>query len=542
MKSAGAIQKNAEKRASRDVLFSLCENAADKLILLVLLGSVLLFILWPIACIALRSLRGADGGVSFAMFGTVLRQYGESLRNSVFVGVFTAVLSTILSLSAALVCATARGWKKTLCMIIMLVAMVSPPFVSSLAYIQLYGRRGWITYRLLHLSLNPYNRWGVILMQSISFVPLNAMFLSGILEKLDEGSLRSARDLGASGGAILRDIVLPLIRPATLVCLLLSFVRSLADFGTPIIIGGRFSTLAADIYLQVVGYSDLEKSSAMNMFLLVPSIVFFFVYRALMRRSDKLTDGSRSSQGELGLQYGCVFLSGFLKSSKGVYSFTLQYWHQLWRIGSSTMLRSVEYALIVSIAGTLFAMLFAYYMDRRRVIGRNLFDCLATLPYMLPGTCFGIGYILAFNHAPLKLTGTAFIVLANMLFKQLPTSTKICTASLALLPEVQERSARDLGAGRLAVLRDVVFPALRPAFLSCFVYNFTSSMTTAGSIIFLIDAKRQLAVFKLFDAVYQGDYALASLIASVITVIVLLVEGLAFLITRKGENRRVSRT
>lgn len=241
MKSAGAIQKNTEKRASRDVLFPLCENAADKLILFVLLGSVLLFILWPIACIALRSLRGADGGVSFAMFGTVLRQYGESLRNSVFVGVFTAVLSTILSLSAALVCATARGWKKTLCMIIMLVAMVSPPFVSSLAYIQLYGRRGWITYRLLHLSLNPYNRWGVILMQSISFVPLNAMFLSGILEKLDEGSLRSARDLGASGGAILRDIVLPLIRSATLVCLLLSFVRSLADFGTPIIIGGRFS-------------------------------------------------------------------------------------------------------------------------------------------------------------------------------------------------------------------------------------------------------------------------------------------------------------
>ena len=160
MKSAGAIQKNTEKRASHDVLFSLCENAADKLILLVLLGSVLLFILWPIACIALRSLRGADGGVSFAMFGTVLRQYGESLRNSVFVGVFTAVLSTILSLSAALVCATARGWKKTLCMIIMLVAMVSPPFVSSLAYIQLYGRRGWITYRLLHLSRSEERRVG----------------------------------------------------------------------------------------------------------------------------------------------------------------------------------------------------------------------------------------------------------------------------------------------------------------------------------------------------------------------------------------------
>ena len=213
----------------------------------------------------------------------------------------------------------------------------------------------------------------------------------------------------------------------------------------------------------------------MNMFLLVPSIIFFFIYRALMRRSDKLTKGSRASAGRArahaaalrrdGLGHDraehCLLRDdraairlrvplGFLKSTKGVYSFTLQYWDQLWRIGSSTMLRSVEYALIVSIAGTVFAMLFAYYMDRRRILGRSLFDCLATLPYMLPGTCFGIGYILAFNHAPLKLTGTALIVLANMLFKQLPTSTKICTASLALLPEVQERSARDLGAGRLA--------------------------------------------------------------------------------------------
>lgn len=206
------------------------------------------------------------------------------------------------------------------------------------------------------------------------------------------------------------------------------------------------------------------------------------------------------------------------------------------------MLRSVEYALIVSIAGTVFAMLFAYYMDRRRILGRSLFDCLATLPYMLPGTCFGIGYILAFNHAPLKLTARPLSCWPTCSSSSCRPPRRSAPRRLALLPEVQERSARDLGAGRLAVLRDVVFPALRPAFLSCFVYNFTSSMTTAGSIIFLIDAKRQLAVFKLFDAVYQGDYALASLIASVITVIVLLVEGLAFLITRKGENRRVSRT
>ena len=57
-----------------------------------------------------------------------------------------------------------------------------------------YGRRGWITYRLLGISWNPYNCWGVIWMQSISFVPMNALFLSGILTKMDTASIHAARD------------------------------------------------------------------------------------------------------------------------------------------------------------------------------------------------------------------------------------------------------------------------------------------------------------------------------------------------------------
>ena len=85
-----------------------------------------------------------------------------------------------------------------------------------------------------------------------------------------------SQDLGASPRAILGDIVLPLIRPGIWVALLLSFVRSLADFGTPVIIGGRFSTIASEIYLQLVGYSNLEKASAMNMVLMLPSIAVVF--------------------------------------------------------------------------------------------------------------------------------------------------------------------------------------------------------------------------------------------------------------------------
>lgn len=552
------------KGASNDALFSVAGYAADKMLILGLLASVCLFVLWPMICIFIKSIWDGET-LGYAAYKTVWGQYRHNLWNSVFVGVCCALLCTAFSTAAALFIATRRGAVRILCMALLLITMVSPPFVSSLAYIQLYGRRGWITYRLLGLRWDPYNCWGVILMQSLSFVPLNSLFLSGILSKLDGDSVKAARDLGAGSRAILKDIVLPLMRPGILVALLLSFVRSLADFGTPVIIGGRFSTIASEIYLQLVGYSNLEKASAMNMFLMLPSIGAFFLYRRLMRQSDGMTEGIRGRQEQLTLplgkcgvpgwsavlvslvfflmmtlQYGCIFLSGFLKSTRGVYSFTTRYLEQLVRYDLGTMGRSVTYALIVSLAGTLFAMLFAYYMERRKVPGRNLFDCLVTLPYMIPGTCFGIGYILAFNKAPLKLTGTALIVIANMLFKQLPTATKICSAALTQVPRSQELAVRDLGGGQFAVLGSVILPGLRPAFLSCFVYNFSSSMTTAGAILFLIDPGRKLAVFRLFDSVYKGEYALASLLASSIILVVLAVEGMAYLITWKAAKHRVS--
>lgn len=561
----GKTTFSRERRASKDALFRVGGLVADKALLLFLLGSVCLFVLWPMLCIALRSLQDGDGNLSLMQYANVWTQYGQSMKNSLFVGVLSAGFCTIFSVATALLLTTKRGWVRTLLMGILLVTMVSPPFVSSLAYIQLYGRRGLISYRLLGLNWNPYNCWGVIMMQSISFVPMNAIFLQGILQRLDSGSIRAARDLGACPAAILRDVVIPLIRPGILVTLLLTFIRSLADFGTPVIIGGRFNTIASDIYLQLVGYSNLEKSSAMNMFLMVPSIGAFFLYRWLMKQSDNLNAARQDRQVALdlplkncgfeggiylftstlflvmmSLQYICIFCGGFLKLSRGKYFFTLEHWRYFTDYNLSSLWRSVGYSLVVALAGSLFAMLFSYYMERRRVPGRNGFDCLVTLPNMLPGTCFGIGYILAFNHEPLRLTGTALIVIANMLFKQLPTTTKICTATLTQIPLSQELAVRDLGGGQWAVLKDVMLPGLRPGFLSCFVYNFSSSMTTAGAIIFLIDPARKLAVFRLFDAVYTGEYALASLIATAIIVVVLSVEAVAYLISRKVEKKYVS--
>ena len=172
------------------------------------------------------------------------------------------------------------------------------------------------------------------------------------------------------------------------------------------------------------------------------------------------------------LQYLCIFLTGFLKSKKGNYYFSLDHFNGLLTYNMESLMRSVWYSLITAAAGTLFAMLFAYYLERRKVRFRGFYDFIATMPYLLPGTCFGIGYILVFNKEPLKMTGTAAIIILNMIFKQLPMVMKLTSASLAQLNSRVEDAARDLGAGRFFVTKDIVMPNLKRTFVTGFIYNF----------------------------------------------------------------------
>ena len=64
--------------------------------------------------------------------------------------------------------------------------------------------------------------------------------------------IEAAKSLKGSTTSILRDIVIPLMKPAIAVCFLMSFIRSMADISSPIIIGGAFNTLATEAYLSII--------------------------------------------------------------------------------------------------------------------------------------------------------------------------------------------------------------------------------------------------------------------------------------------------
>lgn len=521
-------------------------NFIDKLILLTILFLVIIFIFYPMLSVISKSFI-VNGEFTLDIYKSLLNKNIMLLKNSLFVAILTTLISTLLSIAVSIyISFTNSKYKKILTTILML-TMISPPFVSSLAYISLFGRRGFITHNILGFTANTYGWQGIVAMQSLGFTSLNALMLIGVINGIDKSLFNSSLDLGGNSSYTITKILIPLMRPGIIVVGLLTFVRSLADFSTLIIIGGSFNVLATQAYLNVVAYSNLPMAAAISILLFIPAIIAFILYRIFLKDSNIITGTNlRGESNEtmvriegffprlfqiiaylfltmMILQYLSIFISAMTKQRFGTMYFTFDNIKESKNYISGSFLRSILYSLITGAVGSIIGFLISYYLEIRKIKGMKIIDFISTMPYIIPGTFFGLGYILAFNKYPLELTGTGLIVILNCIFKQLPLPTKASSAVISQInPQVTE-ACKDLGAHDINILKDVITPMSKPAFLISFVNNFTATMTTIGSIIFLVYPGKKLATLVMFDAIQSGEYRIGSVIACMLILITLVV-------------------
>lgn len=519
----------------------------DKIIIITVYTLILVFILYPFLCVFHQALF-VDGIFSIDILADFFENDTRLLKNSLEVATFSTIISTIVALSIGIFCFVSGKRTQKIINSIMMLTMISPPFVTALSYINLFGRRGFITHDLLGLTLNTYGMTGIVLMQSLGFISLNSLVVTGSLSRMNSKIIQSARDLGADTSSVIKDIVIPMLKPTILIISLLTFVRSLADFGTPAIIGGNFNTMATEAYLSMIAYGDINRASVINVILFIPSLFVFIIYRkniknTNMNESNEMEEEILEARGIfynvlkvislffvflILLQYASIFAAAFTKKQMGVTYFTLQNFIDTKVYISGTFIRSIVYSLISGVLGAFLGLLIGYYLEIRRLRFMGLIDFIATMPYIIPGSFFGIGYILAFRGAPFFLTGTAAIVVLNVLFKQLPFASKIGIEAANQINSETINSVKDLGGTDLDVLKDVVVPMSKNNLFVAFANSFTATMTTIGSIIFLVYPGQKVATLVMFEVIQSGKYNVGSVIAVLIILITMTVNIISY--------------
>lgn len=529
----------------------------DKLIIFIIGASVLIFILYPFISVFKTSLI-ENGNIDLSYFSFVKEDF-YLIKNSITTGIYTTILSTSLAIMVGVYFYISTDRMRKVIMAILMLTIISPPFVTSLSYIKLFGRRGLISYNLLGLSLSPYGQTGIVLMQSLGFTSMNAILLIGYLNKLDKTLIESARSLGAKTTNIIKDIILPLIKPAITVTMLLTFIRSLADFSTPRIIGGSFNVLATEAYISVIAQGNIRRAATISVILFIPAILVFIVYMKNFKLINMSHHGTSSGedvaikrQGVLynfikigalffliwiSIQYFAIIMSAFTDMNKGELYFTLEHFRESKLSVMSTFPRTIFVSIIAGVVSSILGLILEYYSFIRGYKSMKVIDFIATMPYIVPGTFFGIGYVLAFNRPPLELTGTLLIVILNVTFRQLPFASKIGYSTLTQINKDTIYSVKDLGGHNLSVIKDIILPMSKSGLYISFVNGFTATMTTIGSIIFLIYPNQKLATMVMFDVIESGKYGVGSVIAFLIILVCLVVNGVYYyLLGRKGKK------
>jgi iron(III) transport system permease protein len=555
---------------------------------------LLIFVFFPIARTLVSAVQDAQG--HFAPALAVERLFNEDIWglgcfggdtrcgvaiNSAILAVVVGIFSTLLGLVFALV--VQRGGKRYagVLTLMSMLPVITPPFVLALALVVLFGRTGIVTGWLDALFGIGRSRWiyglpGVALAQLLTFAPIAFMVLHGALRAISPALEEAAQTLRASRGRVFRTVTWPLLRPALAAAFLLAFVESLADFGNPIVLAGNYDVLSTKIFFAIAGAQfDPGRAAVLACVLLGFTLVAFWLQQRWLGRASYVTvsgkgDGGMPAALPRSLWLTCYWIAaawivftlacyaviatgGFVRDiGRGDMTITVRHFASAFSVdagqfglvwsGSAwdSLFNTVEVAAIAAPLTAVIGLLSAYVIARHRFAGRRTFEFLTLVSFAIPGTVVGVSYIVAFNVAPLELTGGLLILVLCFVFRNMPVGVRSGIAALAQIDRTLDEASSTLRASTWRTLRSVVLPLLRSALFTTLVFSFTRAMTAVSAVIFLATAQYNLATVYIINRVEAGEYPLAIAYSCVLIVLMLVV----LLVLRRfvGEARLGRRT
>lgn len=544
--------------------------ARDPVLLVLVAGifaAIAVFVVYPLVMVFMASVqvRGEWSLDNYALLEQ-RRLYRNALWNSLRVGVLVATISTVIGYVAAFVLTRLDVPGKRFLHLATILPIISPPFVSAVSILFLFGFNGLITKHLLGLNdFNIYGFHGVVWSQVFTFAPIAYLSLRGVLASISPVLEDAALNVGATKWQVFWKVTFPLTMPGIASAFLIVFIESLADFGNPLVLAGAgFPMLAPQAYLEITGSFNLGRGAMLAMILVLPSMTAFAIQRYWIAKRQYVTvtgkpTASTSKIVTAPVKWGlygfvaffaavvvafyAVIVVGSLTAVWGFdYTFTTQHFAYVFDVGFKTITDTLIIALITTPVSGVLGMMVAFLIVRRAFPAKGLMEFGSILSYAVPGTVVGVGYILAFNGAPFYLTGTLTILVLCFVFRYVPVGIQSGVAVLRQIDPSIEEAAQNLGASTLTTFRKVTLPLIAPAFFSALVYAFVRAMTAISAAIFLVSANWNLMTVQILNQVGSGRLGVAAaysiLVIAIVLVAITVINAVVTRMTRHSSNVR----
>jgi iron(III) transport system permease protein len=460
--------------------------------------------------------------------------------------------------------------------------LFAPPLVAGVAWTILGSPKTGLINTIfkwagLDWHVNFYSLWGLVFVFGIYYAPYVYMFTSSALRNMDPSLEEAAEISGASAFATLFSVTFPLIMPAIVSGMLLSFIVMLGIYGIPAVLGAptNINVLTTYIFKLTNWSPPLYNTAAAVAILLmmVTGLLVFAQQKVLSGRSYTTVAGKAYRPRSLDLGrwrwftfgLGVVYLVVvvvlpslalivaafrkfmFIRDAASLFDmkqYSLMHFYSIFDnpLTINSIYNAIEVGIITAAVGGTLAFAIGYTIHRTHVAGRRSIDLVSTLPVAIPGLVIGVAYLWAWIGIPGGLYGTIWILALAFIARFMPDTVKALSTSFLQIHRELEEAAWVCGRGMFSTIRTIVLPLARPGVIASMTLLFVLAIRELGSSLFLYTSNTMVMSVLLLDYYEGGNLGKTAAFSLVQTILLGILIGGANWLSKGAAQGSVART
>ena len=507
-----------------------------------------IFLIYPLLSLLLDGFKDSKSGVwslmNYIQFFSK-KYYTSALVNSFKLTISVTVIAVLIGVPLAYFMSFYKIKGKGVLEVLFIISMMSPNFIGAYSWILLLGRNGSVT-KFLEKALginmpSIYGFAGMLLVFSLKLYPFIYIYVSGALKKIDVALSEAAESLGCGGLKKVFTVIMPLITPTLVAAALLVFMNCMADFGTPALIGEGYRVMPTLVYSEFVGESggSANFAACMATIMIIITALVFFLQKWYINTKSFTMSSIRPIQpkepkgifkvliyiyiymlaGLSIIPQAMVVYTSFKATKMQVFvdGFSLGSYKKVADKALAAVTNTYVFCFFAIVIIITLGMLIAYLTVRRRSVLTSAIDSIAMFPYIVPGSVLGITLLIAFNHQPLMLAGTAFIIIISLVIRRLAYTLRSSSAILYQISPSMEEAAVSLGDTPAKSFVKVTAKMMLPGVASGAILSWITIINELSSSVMLYTSKTKTMSVAIYNEVIRASYGPAAALASILT-------------------------
>jgi iron(III) transport system permease protein len=557
-----------------------------------LLAVLTFLVLYPVTMLLLGALTNTNPVVDgFGVFDLSLDNFVSVLGNA---NVHHALANSLIACTGGTALAVAIGLAFSWIVVrtntplkgflgaASLVPLFVPPLVAGVAWSILGSPKSGLLNTMmkwmgLDWRIDLYSMAGLIVVFGMYYAPYVYMFTASALRNMDPSLEEAAEIAGVGPVRTLFTVTFPLIAPAIISGMLLSFIVMLGIYGIPAVLGAPANISVLTTYIfKLTNWSPPLYSTAAAVaiiLMVVTGALVLLQQRVLAGRSFITVAGKafRPRALDLGpwrwLTLGLAMLYLFIvvvlptlalvvaafrrflfipdaASLFDMRHYSLVHFESIFDnpLTMRSIWNTMEVGLVTAVLGGLLAFAIGYTVHRGSVPGRRAIDLVATLPVAIPGLVIGVAYLWAWIGLPGGLYGTIWILALAFIARFMPDTMKALSTSFLQIHRELEEASWVCGRGRLGTIRSIVLPLARPGTIAAMTLLFILAIRELGSSLFLYTSDTTVMAVLLLDYYEGGNTGKTAAFSLVQTALLAVLISVASWLSSGGTNSSVGRS